>query len=144
MGEATEKTAGALRQKLSEQIDAAKAKLDGLKKGLATMHEEDMQALQDHREKIRQGLDQQKARASKMQADIASWRQEKVAHTQEAIQSWRQRREIDKLETRAERAEDYAVEMVNVAAFDFDEAEEAVLEAVAARIDAEQAAVGTG
>ena len=144
MGEATEKTAGTLRQKMSEQIDAAKTKLDGLKKDLAAIHEEDVQALQDHREQIRQRLDQQKERARKMQADIESWRKEKVAHTQEAIQSWRQRREIDKLETRAERAEDYAVEMVNVVAFDFDEAEQAVLEAVAARIDAEQAAEGTG
>jgi chromosome segregation ATPase len=140
MGEGTGKTADTLKQKLSEHIDAAKAKLDAMKKDVMDIHEEDMQALQEHREEIRQRLDQQKERAGKMQADIANWKQEKVAHTQERIGSWRQQREIEKLEARADRAENYAVDMVTTAAYDFEEAEQAVLEAVAARFDANQAA----
>jgi len=141
MGETTDnKTADSLKQKLSEHIDAAKTKLDAMKKDLMGMHEEDMQALQEHREEIRQRLDEQKERASKMKADIANWNKEKVAHTQEAIGSWRKQREIDKLLNRAERAEDYAVDMVTAAAYDFDEAEQAILEAVVARVDANQAA----
>jgi len=142
MGEANEKTTNGLKQKLSDHIDAAKTKLDALKNELAGMHEEDMQALQAHQAQIRQRLDQQKDRARQMQADMASWKQEKVAHTKDKISSWRQQREIDKLEARAERAEAYAVDMVTVAAFDFDEAEQAVLDAVAARYDAEQTAAG--
>jgi hypothetical protein len=47
---------------------------------------------------------------------------------------------MEKLQSRAERAEAYAVDMVTVAAVDFDEAEQAVLEAIAARYEAEQAA----
>jgi chromosome segregation ATPase len=140
MGEANDKTTDGLKQKLSAHIDAAKTKLDVLKKELAGIHEEDMQALHEHQEQIRQRLDQQKERARKMQADMASWKQEKVAHTQDKVSAWRQRREIDKLEARAERAEAYAVDMVTVAAIDFDEAEQAVLDAVAARYDAAQTA----
>jgi regulator of replication initiation timing len=136
MGQVNEATAGTLKQKLSDQIDAAKAKLDALKRELAGMHEEDMQALQKHQDEIRQRVEQEKVRARQVQANIASWKQEKVAHTQEAIRSWRQRRETDKLEARAERAEAYAADMVSVAAFDFDEAEQAVLDALAARYDA--------
>ena len=142
MGEANEKTADGLKQKLSEHIDAAKAKLDALKNELASMQEEDMQALQAQRAQIRERLDEQKDRARKMQADMASWTKEKIAHTQDKISSWRQQREIEKLEARAERAEAYAVDMVTVAAFDFDEAEQAVLDAVAARYDADQIAAG--
>jgi hypothetical protein len=106
------------------------------------MHEEDLQALEQRREDLRKRIDEQKEKARKMQADIASWKQEKTAHTKEAISSWRQRREVEKLEARAERAEDYAVDMVSVASYDFDEAEQALLDAVAARYEANQAAAG--
>jgi hypothetical protein len=51
----------------------------------------------------------------------------------------RQRHELKKLEARAERAREYALDMVTVAALDFEEAEQAVLDAVAARFDAEVA-----
>jgi hypothetical protein len=67
------------------------------------------------------------------------WKEEKVAHTREAIGSWRQKREVKKLQTRAERAEDYASDLVTVAVLDFEEAEQAVLDAIAARFDAEAA-----
>src|SRR4029453_8194048 len=140
MGAANESTTDTVKQKLSEQIDAAKTKLDAVKRELAGMHEEDLQALQEHREQIRQRVDQQRERARETQASIERWKQEKVAHTQDAIRSWRERREMEKLQSRAERAEAYAVDMVTVAANDFDEAEQAVLEAIAARYEAEQAA----
>lgn len=140
MGETTGSTADSLKQKLSQHIDAAKTKLDAMKKDLMGMHEEDMQALQEHRDEIQKRLAEQKERANKMKTDIANWNKEKVAHTQEAIGSWRKQREIDKLLNRAERAEDYAIDMVTTAAYDFDEAEQAILEAVAARLDANQAA----
>src|SRR5262245_32805413 len=143
MGEGTDKTSQSLKQKLSQHIDAAKSKLDALRKDVDGMHAEDMQALQEHREAIQQRLDQQKDRARKTQEDISRWKQEKVAHTQEAVGTWRQRRELKKLQSRADRAEDYAVDMVTVAAYDFDEAEQAVLDAIAARYEAEQAAAPT-
>ena len=138
MGETKETAADGLKQKLSQHIDAAKTKLDALKKELADIHDEDMQALQEHQKEIRERLEQQKEQVREMQSNMATWKQEKVAHTKDKISGWRQQREVDKLEARAERAEAYAVDMVSIAAFDFDEAEQAVLEAVAARYDAEQ------
>jgi chromosome segregation ATPase len=134
-------TAETLKQKLSAQIDAAKERLDAMKRELVGIHEEDMQALAEHQTEIRERLDQQKARAEQCKADIAAWKDEKTAHTQEAIASWKQRRELRKLEARAERAEDYAVDMVTTAAYDFDEAEQAVLDALAARLECSAAAV---
>jgi hypothetical protein len=61
-----------------------------------------------------------------------------VAHTRDTIASWKEQRATEKLQKRAERAEDYAVDMVTMAASDFDEAEQAVFEAIAARLEADQ------
>jgi len=134
-----ESEAADLKQKISQQIDAARAKLEALKGDLSSIHEEDMAALQEHRDDIRARIEQQKERAQQRQSDIARWKSEKVAHTKEAIASWKERRELDKLETRAERAEDYALDMVSAVVDDFEEAEQAVYEAVAARLEAESA-----
>jgi regulator of replication initiation timing len=142
-GEQTSKTTGGLKQKLAQHLEAARGRLDALREDVANLHEEDMQALRLKRDEIRDRLDEQKERARRMQADIARWNAEKIAHTQEAIAGWRQRRQIDKLQVRAERAEEYALELVAIATLDFETAEQAVLEALAARFDAEAATAGS-
>ncbi len=135
----TTTTADDLKQKLAKQLDAARGKIDALKMDIVSLRNEDIEALREKRDEINKRLDEHKDAARKLQADIASWKEEKVAHTQEAIGSWRQRREIQKLQKRADRAEEYALDIVSVAAFDFEEAEQAVLEAMAARFDADMA-----
>jgi TolA-binding protein len=132
-------TAENLKQKLAQQLDAARSKIEALKKDLISLRNEDIEALREKREEIDKRLDEQKEAARKLQADIANWKEEKVAHTQEAIGSWRQRHELKKLQNRADRAEEYALDLVTVAAFDFEEAEQAVLDAVVARFDADMA-----
>lgn len=138
--EGTATKADDLKQKLAQHLDTARSKLEALKRDISSMHEEDMDALRQRRAEMQKRLDGQKQRAKKLQADIASWREKKVAHTEEAIGSWRKRRELEKLQARAEDAEAYAVDLVNVAALDFEEAEQAVLDAVSARYEADAAA----
>jgi uncharacterized coiled-coil DUF342 family protein len=136
------KDAGAtkeLKQKLAQHIDSARAKLDALKADLASMHEEDMESLRQKRDQLDERIEQHKEDAKKTQADIASWKKEKIAHTQDAIAAWRKQREVQKLQTRADRAREYALDLVSTAAYDFEMAEQAVLEAVAARFDADAA-----
>ena len=130
------------KQKLSQEIDVAKGKLEALKREIGDMREEDKATLRQRQAEIRARLDEQKARAQELQGKITSWKDEKKQHTTEAIASWKQRRELDKLQKRAERAEDYAVDMVTVAAADFEEAEAAVYDAIAARVEAEETAAG--
>ena len=130
------------KQKLSQEIDVAKGKLEALKREIGDMREEDKATLRQRQAEIRARLDEQKARAQALQGKITSWKDEKKQHTTEAIASWKQRRELDKLRKRAERAEDYAVDMVTVAAADFEEAEAAVYDAIAARVEAEETAAG--
>jgi chromosome segregation ATPase len=137
-------TTTTLKQRLSQQLGAARDKLDAIQRELTSIHEEDMATLKERQEEIRGRLDQQQAQAQKLQADISTWKNEKVAHTQEAITSWKQQREMRKLEARAERARDYAIDMVTVAAYDFDQAEQAVFDALAARIEADSVATSLG
>ena len=120
--EGTTTSTDELKAKLAQHIDAAKSKLEALKKDVIGLHEEDMETLRRRRDEINRRLDEQKERAAKFQSDIATWKREKVAHTKEAIATWRSRREIEKLEDRADRAEDYAIRLVNMAAIDFEEA----------------------
>jgi hypothetical protein len=128
-----------LKQKLSQQIDAAKRKLELLKRDIADLHAEDMAVLRERQSEIRERLDQQRSRAESLHSKIAGWRSETRTRAVDAITSWEQRREIEKLEAHAKRAEDIALDMVSVAAHDFEEAEHAVLEALAARMEADQA-----
>lgn len=128
-----------LKQKLSQQIDTVKRKLELLKKDISELHDGDLAALSERRSEIRARLDQQKPRAHQLHRNIADWRVEKRERAVDAITSWEQRREIEKLQAHAQRTQDIALDMVNVAAHDFDEAEHAVLEALAARLEADEA-----
>jgi hypothetical protein len=129
-----------LKQKLAQQIDAARNRLESLKRDIVSLREQDVELLREKRDELRARIDRQQDRVRRAQEDIAAWKAEKIAHTQEAIASWRQGRELQKLQNRAERAEDYALRMVSLAAIDFEEAEQAILEAMAARYEAEAAA----
>ncbi len=140
MGSETKaKTTNELKQKLQQHVEVARKKLDGLKQDLASQRQEDQEALRQKREEIHKQVEAHKEQTRQLRANLESWERERVSHTKEAIASWRQKREIKKLQSRADRAEDYAVNAIVMAAMDADEAEEAVLDAVVARIDAETA-----
>ncbi len=138
--ESKARTTDELKQKLQQHVEVARKKLDDLKQDLASLREEDQEALRQKSEEIHKQVEAHKERSRQLRADLESWEREKVSHTKEAVASWRQRRELKKLQTRADRAEDYAVNAIVIAAIDADEAEDAVLDAVAARIDAAAAA----
>ena len=72
---------------------------------------------------------------TKIEARVA----EKKAEIDSTVQEWKKNREITKLESRADAAEVYAAFAVEFAMAAAVEADIATLEAVAARIDAEQA-----
>lgn len=140
MGNETKaKTTDELKQKLQRHVEVARKKLDEMKQDLASRRQEDQEALRQKREEIHKQVEAHKEQTRQLRADLESWERERVSHTKEAIASWRQKREIKKLQSRADRAEDYAVNAIVIAAMDADEAEEAVLDAVVARIDAETA-----
>ena len=126
-----------LKKKLQGQLDDARKKFDEMQKEIASIREQDRQELSKRRAEIHQRVEEQGERIQKLHYNLKEWQQERSTHTKEAIASWRQKLEVDKLRRRAERAEDSAVNALYIAMLDADAAEEAVLEAISARIDFE-------
>ena len=111
--------------KVSENIKSApqeaqaaiQAKIDGAK----AQHEQNMQKLSDAKAKLEERV------------------QEKKSEVEGQIQEWKTNREISKLESRADKAEIYAVAAIEFAAAATAEADLATLEAIVARMEAEEA-----
>src|SRR5262249_42195598 len=90
-------------------------------------------------EEVRQRLQKQKEQAEQARANLVGYARQKAAETRQAVVSLKERREVAKLNGRADRAERYAADALVCAADALDEAEEAILEAAVARIDADVA-----
>jgi hypothetical protein len=131
-----------LKRKLSEHIEAARLRLEELKQSFLELKDQDSAAMDQKAEDLRQRVEAQKERLGELRGALESWSREKRDQTRETIASWRQRRELAHLERRAERAEEEAVNTVLIALLDADEAEEAMFEAIRARIDVEGVRAG--
>jgi hypothetical protein len=124
-----------LRQKLT----IADSGLDGLKakiNGKAAHVEQDVQS---HLDRVHKRVEQGQAKIAAAQAEIKDWADEKKAATSDKIAEWKAKRNLSKLQGRADKAERYAAAASVVAVAALDEAEEAALEAWLARRDANSA-----
>jgi predicted nucleic acid-binding Zn-ribbon protein len=124
-----------LRQKLTiadSGLDGLKAKING-----KAVHVE--QDVQSHLDRVHKRVEQGRAKIAAAQADIKEWADEKKAATSDKIAEWKAKRELSKLQGRADKAERYAAAASAVAVAALDEAEEASLEAWLARQDANSA-----
>ena len=93
---------------------------------------------------IRAKLDVAKAKVAETKADAEAVRvrlqelaEAKKSEVEEQVREWKAKHQKDKLEKRAERAEKYAEACVELALASAAEAEEAILDALAARMDAD-------
>ena len=124
-----------LRQKLT----LADSGLDGLKakiNGKAVNVEQDVQ---NHLDRVHKRVEQGRSKIAAAQVDIKAWADEKKAATSDRIAEWKAKRELSKLQGRADKAERYSAAVSAVAVAALDEAEEASLEAWLARQDANSA-----
>lgn len=144
MATATEETtkSAELKQKLQERLEAARERFDEVREDIAALRDEDKENIHQKAAEIRQRIVSQKERVQELRDQASGWLREKQEQTEDAIMSWRQKREIKRLENRAERAEEYAVNVVFAAMMYADEAEVAMLDALEARLDADAAVSG--
>ncbi len=134
MGQRIDQFCENLRIKLSsidKNMEALKARLDGNARS-----EEDVQRYLDG---VKKRIDQDRAKVTAAQTDIKKWVDERKATTSEKIAEWKTKREIAKLQSRADSAERYAAAAAIVASAAVDEAEQASVEAWLARKDADSA-----
>jgi spore cortex formation protein SpoVR/YcgB (stage V sporulation) len=116
-----------------EQLKSAKARLENFQK-------ETEAAIETKIDAGKKAIEEKKKEAATATKRLEAFVEEKRAETESAIAEWKANHDWKKLEKRAERAEKQAEASIAVALYAAEEAELAILEAVAARKDADEAA----
>ena len=135
MGKRIDQFCENLRQKLvmiDSGLAGLKAKIDS--DGLTAERH-----VQSHLERVRKRIDQARTKVSAARADVASWVQDRNAITIDTVALWKTKRDVEKLQSRADEAGRYAAAATEVATAAIDEAEQASLEAWLAQADADYA-----
>lgn len=130
------------RTDLKEHLDAVKVRLDAAKAHLESKANETSEAIESKKLEVEAQLDAQKQKLADAKQQADDWVEAKKSETEEKIAAWKKDRKIDKLERRADDAEDYAYSAIVIAGYAADDAEWAILEAVGARLLAEDAKEG--
>jgi predicted nucleic acid-binding Zn-ribbon protein len=143
MGQRIDQFCESLRLKLTNVA----SNMDGLKTKIDVKAQGAEQDVRSHLDSTKKRIEQGRAKVSAAQADMKNWVEQRKTVTSDKIAEWKAKREIGKLQGRADQAERYAEAAIDVAVAAVDEAEQASLEAWLARQDADfvqnkQAAVG--
>jgi hypothetical protein len=125
--------------KLRERLNALDGRLQAVKTSVQDLPAKAEKSVREKLDQARTKIQAQKERVEKARVDFKTRAEQKLAEGKEAINEWKAKREVRKLNTRAERAEAYAEAAIVLALASIDEAEEAVLDAVAARMDSDTA-----
>ncbi len=136
-------------QRIDDFCEDLRLKLTSIDDGVKSIRTSVQQHNADVAQHVRDRRDAVDARVKSHRQNIAdanhrvmAWGENKKLETQSQIDAWKQNREIDKLERRAQSAEDYAIDVAAIAMAAVDEAESAALDAWLARLDADLAAGG--
>ena len=119
--------------KVDDRIQGFKASVDSAK----TKAKADIQSQLD---KTKADFEARKRKSKEANERIKANIEEKKAETKANIEAWKHGREVKKLEKRAQRAEKYAADRTYLATVAVEEAEYAVLEALVARMEADEVA----
>jgi hypothetical protein len=135
MGQRIDQFCEDLRQKLT-MTDSG---LEGLRTKISAKATHVEQDVQSHLDRAHERIEQGRAKVTAAQTDMKNWVDERKAFTRERVAEWKQKHDLGKLQSRADKAERYAAAAVDVAVAAMDEAEQASLEAWLAREDADAA-----
>ena len=126
-----------LVKKLHANLDRGIDHLKATKAHLKDVHKETEAAIQVKLKAAQETLEAKKQEAAAAKARVEEIVESKKDETQAAVAEWKANRDRKKLEKRAERAQKYAEACIAVALDSAEEAEVAILEALAARRDAD-------
>ena len=125
----------ALRNNLHGKLDNGINKLEMTKSQLSSQMMGAEDAVRSKLDEAKTAAESLKQKLDDKKSQLKELAEEKKQETEACIASWKSGRELKKLEKRAERAELYAETCIQVAMCAIAEADEAVLEAVCARMD---------
>lgn len=128
-----------IAKKLHEKIDSSINGLKSAKAHLENIQKETAKAIQTKLDAAKETIGEKKQAAAAAKDRLEGLIEEKKTETETAVAEWKTNRDHKKLEKRAQRAEKYADACVEMALSFSCEAEIAILEAAAARKDADDA-----
>lgn len=126
-------------ESLREQLTELETKLGHTKADLKAFPQETQNLLQSKLQEAKDQLATNKEKAENAKTKVQQFLEAKKSEIQSQVEEWKTQREVEKLVSRAERAEEYAGNAIIFAAAVIQEAQVAVLEAVEARMIAEEA-----
>lgn len=123
--------------RLKDRLNALENQVETMKSNLQKLPKQGEQALQKSLNEARGKIKAQKKKVEQAQASLKARAEQKIGQAKEAIGEWKAKREVSKLNSRADRAEEYAADAIFLAIAALHEAEEAIFDAVMARKDAD-------
>jgi hypothetical protein len=123
---------------VQEKLETLGGRMDAMKVNVGTT----WHCLQEKLDLLHHQGEDTKQALAEARADLEQWAQEKKVETKSTIDQWVENRETQKLVARAQETEDCAGIAIVLAQASIDDAERMVLEAIAARRDAEAATAG--
>ena len=123
---------------LRSRLNAVEDRVESLKTNLEQLPAKGEQALQKCLAETRAKVAGEKKKVEKAQASLKARAEQKIGEIKEAIEQWKAKREVSKLHARADRAEQYAADAIYIADIAVAEAEEAIIDALIARMDADR------
>jgi hypothetical protein len=125
---------------LRDRLNAIEARIESAKANVESLPGKAEKAVRDKFAQAQANVKAQKDRIEKTRAGLKAWADQKMAHTDATVRQWKAKHQARNLNARADEAEMYAQDAVTLALATIDEAEEAIFEAVTARMDAEAVA----
>ena len=129
MSDRVNKFCASLQGKLNDLDD----RLTSFKTSLQSAPKQAEDALHKQLDQARHKVESQKQAVAKARTSVQNWMDQKKAEAEATVDGWKAGREAKNWQF-ADRAEEYAAAAIEVAVLTIDEAEQAVLEAIAAAI----------
>ena len=125
---------------LQNHLNSLEERALALKSSVQAAPRQAEEALRQRLGQAERKVESQKQAVAKAKMTMQNWFDQKTAAAQAAVAEWRTNHEAKKLALRADKAEEHAAAAILLAQATIDEADHALLEAIAARIDADSVA----
>jgi chromosome segregation ATPase len=124
---------------LHDNLTAVEERAKSLNKSIKSATKKNQAEIQSKLEEAKASLAEKKQEFDEYRAKLKTQFEDKEAEVKSSVDEWKESREVQKLEHRAEKAEDYAATSIYLAMAMMEEAEAATLTAICNRMDAEAA-----
>ena len=127
-------------KKLHDNLEAVELRVKSLRDSLQSVPKKTQDEIQSKLDEAKAQLNFKKQEFDEYRTKLKTQFEEKESELKSDVEEWKSSRKVKKLEHRANKPEDYAATAIALSVATIEEAEEATLTAIVARLDAETAA----